>query len=525
MVCGGKEASYSPGEAIVEVCMSVFRASHLNAPATGQVADIDPEATVDLSVMLKPGASLEPQEHYRGHPLSHAEYRQRHGTKQDVLSRLRGFARKYGLIVTFEDAGAHLVKLRGTYRQAMEAFQPEHLGIYEMEDGRRYVARTGHLVLPEEIAGDVVAVMGFDQRPVAKPHFRRHKKPTAATSYTPVQVASAYQFPSGLDGSGQTIGLIELGGGYADADVAAYFSAVSVNRTGTLLSVGVDGSANAPDGSASGPDGEVQLDIEVAGSIAPAANIVVYFGPNQGSGFADAISAAVNDEANKPAIVSISWGGPESSYSQQDMNAMNQTLGQAVALGITVFVASGDNGAKDGTKADTVDFPASSPNVVGCGGTSLPPKGAEVAWNDGASGGASGGGYSTVFALPSWQSGVPGVTGKMRGVPDVAGDADPETGYQVSVDGTSTVIGGTSAVAPLYAGLFALINQSTGVRAGFVNPILYANSKAFTDITAGNNNGYDAGPGWDPVTGLGSPIGTSILAAVKAAPAGATPTS
>jgi kumamolisin len=181
-----------------------------------------------------------------------------------------------------------------------------------------------------------------------------------------------------------------------------------------------------------------------------------------------------------------------------------------------VFVASGDNGATDGTSTDTVDFPASSPNVVGCGGTSLPPGGPETAWNDGAQGGASGGGYSTVFAVPSWQSGVAGFSGTMRGVPDVSGNADPATGYQVSVDGTSTVIGGTSAVAPLYAGLFALINQSTGGKAGFVNALLYANPAGFTDITAGNNNGYDAGPGWDPVTGLGSPLGGKILAAVQA---------
>jgi kumamolisin len=504
--------------------MSVFRESHLKAPATEQVADIDPNAMVDLSVVLKPGAPVDPTLHTGGRVLSHAAYRQRHGTHEEVLERVRAVARRNGLIVTFEDAGAHLMKLRGTYEQAMAAFQPDHLGIYEGEDGKRYVGRTGHLVLPAEIAGDVVAVMGFDQRPVAKPHFRK-RKPSAATSYLPAQVASTYQFPAGLDGTGETVGIIELGGGYADAQVAAYFTSSGVNRTGTLLSVGVDGSANAPDGNASGPDGEVQLDIEVVGSVAPAANIVVYFGPNQGSGFSDAISAAINDQTNKPSVISISWGGPESSYSQQDMNAMNQSLGQAAALGITVFVASGDNGAKDGTSADTVDFPASSPNVVGCGGTSLPPGGPEVAWNDGAHGGASGGGYSTVYPLPSWQTGVAGVTGTMRGVPDVAGDADPETGYQVSVDGTATVIGGTSAVAPLYAGLFALINQSLGTRVGFVNPTLYANGAAFTDITSGNNNGYDAGPGWDPVTGLGSPIGNSLLAALKAAPAGSTPTS
>ncbi len=440
------------------------------------------------------------------------------------MARMRSVARKHGLTVIDEDAAAHLMKLRGTYEQAVAAFQPDHLGVYETTSGRRYVARSGHLHLPEEVAGDVVAVMGFDQRPVAKPHFRSAAA-AQATSYLPAQVASAYRFPTGLSGSGETIGLIELGGGYADSDMAAYFTASGISRTGTLASVNVDGTGNAPDGDASGPDGEVQLDIEVAGSIAPGANIVVYFAPNQGSGFADVISAAVNDQTHAPSVISISWGGPESGYSQQDMDAMNQALGQGAALGITIFVASGDNGATDGTTADTVDFPASSPNVVGCGGTSLPSGGAEVAWNNGAEGGASGGGYSSVFAMPSWQSGVAGVTGTMRGVPDVAGDADPNTGYKITVDGTATVIGGTSAVAPLYAGLFALINQSAGTRVGFVNAALYANLSAFTDIISGNNNGYEAGPGWDPVTGLGSPIGTSLLGALKAQPAGRSPAS
>jgi kumamolisin len=500
--------------------MSVFKPSYRDAPKTAKVAEVDPEGTVELSVILHPGTPLNPEQHAGGRGISHDEYRRRHATKDEALGRVREVARKHGLLVVSEDASAHVMKLRGTYAQAIAAFQPENLGVYETEAGARYVARTGHLTLPPEIAGDVVAVMGFDQRPVAHTHFRRKKKKTPAVTpitYLPSQVAAAYKFPAGLDGTGETVGIIELGGGYTDSQVAAYFTASGVKRTGILLSVGVDGATNDPTNQADGPDGEVQLDIEVVGSIAPAANIVVYFGPNQGSGFQDAISAAVNDQTNKPAVISISWGGPESSYTQQDMDAMNQTLAQAATLGISVCVASGDSGADDGTSALAVDFPASSPNVLGCGGTSLPKTGPEVAWNDGASGGASGGGYSSVYALPSWQSGVKGVTGTMRGVPDVAGDADPETGYEISIDGTSTAIGGTSAVAPLWSALLTLINQSTGTHVGFVNPLLYKAPTAFTDITSGNNNGYDAGPGWDPVTGLGSPIGTSVLTALTPA--------
>ncbi len=498
--------------------MSKFRASYRDAPKATKVADIDPEGMVELSVVLHPAAPVQAEDYAGGRCLSHVEYRQRHGTKDDVLGRVRDVARKHGLLVVSEDAGAHVMKLRGTYAQAMAAFQPETIGLYEDETGKRYVARSGHLTLPADITDDVVAVMGFDQRPVAKTHFRKaKKKKPQAISYTPAQVAARYKFPTGLDGTGETVGLIELGGGYVESEVATYFTTNGVTRTGTLLSVGVDGAANAGANDPTGADGEVQLDIEVVGSVAPAANIVVYFGPNQGSGFQDAISAAINDQTNKPSVISISWGGPESSYAQQDMDAMNQTLAQGAALGISVCVASGDSGASDGTSAKAVDFPASSPNVLGCGGTSLPATGKEVAWNDGSSGGASGGGFSTVYPQPSWQTGVKGITGAQRGVPDVAGDADPETGYDVSVDGTTEVIGGTSAVAPLWAGLLALINQSVKARVGFVNPLLYKSTSAFTDITSGNNNGYSAGVGWDPVTGLGSPIGTSVLAALTPA--------
>jgi kumamolisin len=489
--------------------MHKFTRSFRSAPDAPRVADVDDSAPVRLTIVLKPAQPVVPERHFRGAFLSHQEYRDKHATAPDIVAQLRRFAESHGLTVESATPGTNQVVLTGTYKQARAAFRPEQLGVYE-KDGKRFVGRGGHLYVPEEIAGSVVAVMGFDQRPVARPHFRkRAATPGAAgVSYTPLQVATRYQFPTGLDGTGQTIGLIELGGGYDDTQVAAYFSSIGVNRTGTLTAISVDGATNRP-GDPNGPDGEVQLDIEVAGAIAPGANIAVYFGPNQGSGFQDAIAAAIADETNAPSIISISWGGPESTYAAQDLDAIDQTLAKGVALGITICVASGDNGATDGVTDGQlhVDFPASSPNVLGCGGTSLPQSGAETAWNDGTSGGASGGGYSAHFPLPSWQTGV---SNAQRGVPDVSGDADPATGYAVSVDGDAATIGGTSAVAPLWAGLMALINQSAGKRAGFINPTLYANPSALTDITQGNNNGYNAGPGWDPVTGLGSPVGTAV---------------
>ena len=292
-----------------------------------------------------------------------------------------------------------------------------------------------------------------------------------------------------------------------------YFTAKNIHRTGTLEAVSVDSAPTTPDDDPNGADGEVQLDIQVAGSVAPGADLAVYYGNNTGSGFLAAISAAVHDTQRAPSVISISWGGPENQWAAQDIDAMDQAFQSAATLGITVCVASGDDGASDGERGTlVVDFPAASPHVLGCGGTTLPGTGAETAWNDGAQGGASGGGFSAHFNRPDWQSG----NTQGRGVPDVAGDADPQTGYNVAVDGQATVIGGTSAVAPLWAGLIALINQSTGSNAGFVNPTLYASASAMTDILTGNNDGYNCGPGWDPVTGLGSPKGNAVLAVLKA---------
>jgi kumamolisin len=295
----------------------------------------------------------------------------------------------------------------------------------------------------------------------------------------------------------------------------------------------VDGAANTPTGDSSGPDGEVELDIEVAGAIAPGAQIAAYFAPNTDQGFIDAVSTAVHDTNLKPSIISISWGGPEDSWTEQSRDALNSACEDASTMGVTVLAASGDSGSSDGSTSGvpTVDFPAASPFVVGCGGTKLTICGAaigsEQAWNElSANEGATGGGVSEFFALPNYQQSakVPkapnGFVG--RGVPDVAGNADPETGYNVFVDGQQAVIGGTSGVAPLWAGLLALINQSLGTNVGYVNPLLYSAKveTTFHDITAGSNGNYSAGPGWDACTGLGSPDGAALMTALRGEPAG-----
>ena len=387
--------------------------------------------------------------------------------------------------------------------------------------------REGAIYLPEELAGHVVAVLGLDNRPQARAHFRIAKPSAVNVSYTPVQVGALYGFPAGATASGQTIGLIELGGGYREADVTAYFQSLGLAAP-AITAVSVDGGKNTP-GTANGADGEVMLDIEVSASIATGAKVAVYFSPNTDQGFIDAVTTAVHDTTNKPSVISISWGGPESSWTTQAWTALNAACQAAAAVGVTITVACGDDGSTDGVTgtANHVDFPASSPYVLACGGTTLEGSGttitSEVVWNELASGeGATGGGVSTLFALPTWQqnSKVPAPTtaGGGRGVPDVAGDADPSTGYEVRVDGETAVIGGTSAVAPLWAGLIALANQKNGVAAGFVNPALYAAGakSAFRDITQGNNGAFSAGPGWDACSGQGSAVGSAIIALLGA---------
>jgi kumamolisin len=444
--------------------------------------------------------------------LARDQFAARYGATDDDIGVVQAFARQHGLAVVESAAARRSVMLSGVTSQFEEAFG---VTLFHFDhDSGTFRGLDAPFRLPAALTPQVVAVLGLDNRPCAEPHFR--VAPRVDVSYTPLQIASRYGFPAG-DGSGQCIGIIELGGGYRPADLTSYFQGLGL-ATPEVVAVSVDGATNQPSGSADGPDGEVMLDIEVAGAIAPKATIAVYFAPNTDAGFTDAITRAVHDTTQKPSVISISWGGPESSWTSASMSAMDAALADAAALGITVCIASGDNGASDGASdgANHVDFPASSPHALACGGTSLAAS-SETVWNDGPAGGATGGGVSTVFALPSYQAGCSAtpIGGgaaalKMRGVPDVAGDADPATGYQVRVDGSDTVIGGTSAVAPLWAGLLARLNGNAGASLGFLPPRLYATAGVCNDITSGNNNGYSASRGWDACTGLGSPHGATL---------------
>jgi kumamolisin len=319
--------------------------------------------------------------------------------------------------------------------------------------------------------------------------------------------------------------LIELGGGYRSADLKTYFTKLGL-PVPKVKSVSVDGGKNRPS-TANSADGEVMLDIEVAAAVAPKALIAVYFAPNTTQGFLDAITKAVHDTVNKPMVISISWGAPESAWTGQALTQYDQAFQAAAAMGVTICCAAGDSGSTDGVgdgKAH-VDFPASSPYVLACGGTRLNSSGttinSEVVWNEN-SDSATGGGVSNFFAVPAYQNAanIPVSAnggGRGRGLPDVAGDADPASGYQVRVDGSDLVIGGTSAVAPLWAGLITLMNQKLDQPVGFLNPLLYGSlNKAgvVRDITSGSNGAYKAQAGWDPCTGWGSPNGANLLNAL-----------
>ncbi|HKR75719.1 MAG TPA: S53 family serine peptidase, partial [Rhodanobacter sp.] len=440
------------------------------------------------------------------------------------IERLRSHARTHGLVETGCDAHRRVLHLKGSVEALQRAFGVQ-LGRYRMPGTRRYVMGCEHApVLPADIAPSVLAVLGLDRRPVAKPHFRKALS-TPNQTYTPPQVGQLYNFPAGTDGSGQCVALIELGGGFSQTDLTTYFTSLGITTPPTVTAVSVAGGKNSPGGDA---DAEVMLDIEMVGALAPGAAIAVYFAPNTDQGFYEAISQAAHDATRKPSIISISWGGPEDSWSAPSLAAMQSALEDAAALGVSVTVAAGDSGSGDGESDGQphVDFPASSPYSLACGGTTLSASTSaitsEVVWNETASNeGATGGGVSADYALPSWQqnSNVPpapnGFAG--RGVPDVAGDADPLTGYRVRVDGQDEVIGGTSAVAPLWAALLARCNQSLGRAAGDVHAALYQNGgTAFNDITQGDNGAYAADTGWDACTGLGSPDGQALLAALAA---------
>jgi kumamolisin len=498
------------------------------------------EERVEVTVLLRcrnPLPTLEQLSSPDHKALSRDEFRERHGADAADIEKVEEFANEHSLSIIQTSRSQRTMVLSGTAAAMKKAFGVT-LSDYRLGRGR-FRGRKGAITVPGELAEVVEGVFGLDNRPQARAHFHiasrqvRAVSPHAAGahSFTPVEVAKLYNFPSNLNGSGQCIAILELGGGFRTTDLQKYFAALGIPKP-SVTAVSVSGGHNSPTGDPNGPDGEVMLDIEVAGAVAPKAKIAVYFAPNTDAGFLNALKTAIHDNIRKPSVVSISWGGAEKHWTAQAIHAFNTACQEAAALGVTVCCSAGDHGAQDeeGETRANVDFPASSPSVLACGGTRLIEANGQIAsetvWNN-HDGWATGGGISERFPVPPYQATInlpnsinPGGK-KGRGVPDVAGNADGQTGYRVRVDGQNTVVGGTSAVSPLWSALIALLNQGKGHGVGFLTPRLYqlsAGANALRDIISGSNQafppggGYSAGPGWDACTGLGSPNGADLLA-------------
>lgn len=616
--------------------------SPLTVPGTTAVAAVQDLEQFVVRLLLRRRAELPSVDALGALPprqrrhLTSEEFEAAYGADPADVERVRDFAREYGLEVRDADLAKRTLVLQGPAIGFVRAFSVNFARF--VAAGAVFRAHVNELIVPPELHPAVVAVLGLDERPAARPGIALHPgfsafslalannvaamavhrdllqnplardlaqafsgdetlrnlgseiaastansmssaasgRPAAAPLgralgaqakamgrmneiagehsaeiaklndeipraaflaylnwlgiHIPPQVAELYDFPADTDGKGQCIGIIELGGGYVAADIGVYFNIIGVPAP-KIVDVLVAGGRNLP---FVNPivDSEVCLDIQVAGSVAPGAQLACYFAPCTYMGFIDAINSAIHDRENRPCALSISWSISEAAWlsNQMVVAAFEEVLKDAAMLGVTICVAGGDYGATseihDGRA--WVDYPSSSPHVLACGGTTLyarkPGQSTEIAWNTLAiQGQATGGGISCLFPLPEWQrtAGVPpSINGDGRvgrGVPDVAAVSDPLTGYFVRVDGTNTVMAGTSSAAPLWCGLVARIAQRLATRVGYINPLLYdaASRGGFRDIIVGNNGGYSARPGWDACTGLGRPIGSRLLEALS----------
>ncbi len=521
----------------------VLKGSNKIAPDAKQAGKTDKQQLINVTVKLRPKAALpnllDPKVYEKFTPLTHDEFASKYGSDDADIKIVTEYAHHAGLTIVKTEAAKKIIELRGTVEQMESAFQVSLIN-YKDANGDSFRGRDGSIKIPKELDGIVEGVFGLDNRAIATPNFKILKKKKGVVSnkasvyqsYYPTDIAKVYNFPKQATGKNQIIAIIELGGGYKATDLNTYFKTLKL-KAPTVVAVSVDGGSNAP-GDPNGADGEVMLDIEMAGGIAPGATVVVYFAGNTNKGFLDAINEAVQSTTYKATTISISWGSAEGvagGWTTSSLNAFNEAFQSAAALGITVCAASGDNGSNDNVNDGKVhvDFPSSSPYVLACGGTLLATKNnvetSEVVWHE-MDGGASGGGVSDFFPLPDYQknANIPkslNTSKAGRGVPDVAGDADPNSGYKVLVDGENMQIGGTSAVAPMMAGLIALINESLGKNAGFIHPKLYANPSVCRDIISGNNTtttnkkGYSAAKGWDACTGNGVPDGMKLMGILK----------
>jgi kumamolisin len=515
------------------------------------VSAADPNETIGVTIGIRRRPDVLQLSDYNdwarpAKATSRGDFAEQYGAAEADLGLVVDFARSHGLNILEKSSAKRIVKVSGTVQQMNDGFDVK-LGHYK-SSAESYRGREGSVSVPQNLVNVVTGVFGLDNRRMAR---HRSEGPSGVSPLTPTQVAKLYNFPN-LPASGQKtdhiIGLLEFGGGYNTADIQSFFEELHL-MSPSITEIDIDGVTNNFSGDSDDETNEaaqesieVMLDIEVAGAVAPGANIIVYFAPFTEQGWVDAVSTAIHDTKNSPSVLSISWGWPELEqegsldWSRAAINHLSSYFQDAAHLGkdaVTVLVASGDNGSADGIldgKAH-VSYPASDPWVTACGGTRIENVSglsfSEVTWNDDTydQGSATGGGISDIFPQPSWQTGK-GVPSSInnnkhqgRGIPDIAGNASKFSGYKIVCGTRVTPVKGTSAVAPLYAGLVALINANLGKQIGYLNPILYSlgGTNVFRDINDGIGNavngapGYKSGPGWDACTGWGSVNGSDLL--------------
>jgi kumamolisin len=505
----------------------------------------NPHATVHVLVKLRRRNAPEPMHGRPSKQLSRKELGESFGSSSaDIETAAKAFE-ALGLKRVASHPASRSIELSGTVAQMEAAFQVK-LFDYQHPNGN-YRGRVGEIHIPAELKGIVQAVLGLDNRRVARrkppiPDQRRFDLANAMPHlWQPAELASRYNFPPG-DGTGQTIGLLEFGGGYFASDLAAFCQTAKV-AVPQVTPVSVDGTpTNAHDGA----EGEVMLDVEVVAGVCPKSHVVVYFAQFTEMGWVQILDAAIHDSANSPSVLSVSWGYAEGGaiWTTQAIEQVNESLKDAASVGVTVCVAAGDDGSSDAIKDGHahVDFPASSPYVLAVGGTTIPQTGPDICWHEGDGlredgGGSTGGGVSQVLDRPSWQEQItvqsvnPGAS-PGRILPDIAANADwTASPYLFVVNGQGQGNGGTSAATPLIGSMILLMNasRSGGSNLGYVTPLLYQAAQGgtigglgCTDVVSGDNitakvGGYQAGDGYDAVSGWGTPNGAKLLELLNAA--------
>jgi kumamolisin len=535
-----KAAKKAPSHAVVP------GSERTHLPGAVATARADAKAVIEVSLKLRRKKPLPVTTRRPAKAMARKAFAASYGASSADIAKVVKTFRGFGLTQVGEaNPATRTVRLRGAIANMERAFQVTLFDYRRV--GGDYRGRVGPVYVPVGLKTIVRGVFGLDNRRAARRG--RPSSPASAPAgsaavpsswYVPSELAQHYSFPAG-DGAGQAIGLLELGGGYFPSDLQQFCTLANVPSPPTVTPVSVDGaSTSAKDGD----EGEVMLDTEIAAGICPKASIVVYFAPNTDAGLIDVLTNAIHDQKNDPGVLSMSWGGPEESYTKQALNEIGEVLKDAAALGVTVCFASGDDGSSDGVTDGHahVNFPASSPFALAVGGTTIPVKGSsapDIVWREGtglndggANDGSTGGGVSAIFPRPAWQSQITATSVNPsalagRCLPDISANADwTKSPYLLFVDGAKQPNGGTSAATPLVASLLTLINaqRPAGKRVGYVTPVLYGpasqgggaiGSAGCTDVVSGNNDtaavgGYSAGRGYDAASGWGTPLGAKL---------------